>query len=296
MTFITSNCVEEYQSNGTSKTRIKPLYALSEMFHESLPKGKLKENLNALEQYVKDVSKSKGITLPNANAFSNARGQWFESMIAVQGWNYRIKHDLTDILIVKMPNVSTFDFRRIFDIETRAMLEDLERSLLANTKEVRLITSNPDLLIIQQENLIKKEYNTEINSLSSEKINEALNLYKSLENKSLWRSIVAGIGVKTSFRPDRRLQLVHEGNILKALFAHLKMRHWDREGKFKYYGASSEKLTRADFNALQTAATHSIIDVNSIPERAVDDIFSLLTVEEIDLMYSEIFKYQVPYL
>jgi len=296
MTVLTSNCVEEYQSKGSTKTRIKPFTALSEMYQSSLPTGSLKENLDQLEQYVKTVALSKGYKLPNPNAFSNTRGLWFESMIAIHGWNYRIKNGLSDILIVKMPNVTSFDFRRIFDIETRTMLEDLEMSLLTNAREVRLITSNPDLLIIRQQNLVKEEYNTVINSFSTEKIHAALELYKSLENQCLWKAIVAGIGVKTSFRPDRRLQLVHEGNILKALFAHLKMRHWDREAKFSYYGASSEALSRSDINALQTAATHSIIDVNSTPERAVDDIFSLLTFNDIDLMFSEIFKYEVPRL
>ncbi|WP_249652571.1 Cfr10I/Bse634I family restriction endonuclease, partial [Lysinibacillus sp. D4A1_S13] len=59
--------------------------------------------------------------------------------------------------------------------------------------------------------------------------------YKYLEGKCEWSSLIAGIGLKTSLRPDRRSQLVLEGNVLKSLFAHLKMRLWNKDVFFKYY-------------------------------------------------------------
>ncbi|QIZ69143.1 Cfr10I/Bse634I family restriction endonuclease [Geobacillus subterraneus] len=285
-----SNCIEEYQENGKTKVRIKPFNALIELYDNQIPTGNIKENLDKLQNYVMKVADAKGLTKPASAAFSNTRGTWFEVMIAIQSWNYRIKRGYNDYLIIKMPNVKTFDFRKIFDDETREKLYQLEKSLLTHKQQVRLITSNPDLLIIRQKDLIKDEYNQPIDKFTHENVDTALTLFKHLERKCKWDSLVAGIGLKTSLRPDRRLQLVHEGNILKSLFAHLKMRYWNPKAEFKYYGASSEPVSQADDDALQTAATHTIVNVNSTPERAVDDVFSLTSFEDIDKMLDQIIK------
>nr|WP_269744425.1 Cfr10I/Bse634I family restriction endonuclease [Paenibacillus sp. Aloe-11] len=277
-----------YGPKKKQKTRIKPYFALAEVFGKILPTGTIKENLDKLEQHTKNAALAQGMMVPNSQAFSNTRGFWFEVFIAVYAWNYRIKENLSEVLIVKMPNVSSFNFRRIFEEKTDKMLKQLELSLLKSN--VRLITSNPDLLIVEQEKLVLEEHNIPISCLDTQSIMKAVNLYKVLESKCHWDSLKAGIGVKTSLRPDRRLQVVHEGNILKSLFAHLKMRHWDREAAFKYFGASSEMITGADDDALQTAATHTIVNVNSLPERAVDGLFSLLTFEDIEKMFDVILK------
>lgn len=287
-----SNSVERYGPEKHQKTRIKPYFALNEVYGDSLPTGTIKENLDKLENHIINASLAQEIEAPNSHAFSNTRGFWFEVFIAVHAWNYRIRHNLGDVLIVKMPNVSSFDFRRIFEEKTDKMLKQLELSLLKNN--VRLITSNPDLLIVEQENLILEEHNVPISCLDTQSIMEAVNSYKVLESKCHWDSLKAGIGVKTSLRPDRRLQLVHEGNILKSLFAHLKMRHWNREAAFEYYGASSEMISGADDDALQTAATHTIVNVDSLPERAVDGLFSLLSFDDIEKMLENILKRKAP--
>lgn len=283
-----SNSVELYGPEKNQKTRIKPYKALTEVFGDNLPTGTIKENLDKLEIHTNNAALAQKMMLPNSQAFSNTRGFWFEVFIAVHAWNYRIRHNLSDILIVKMPNVSSFDFRRIFEEKTDKMLKQLEISLLKNN--VRLITSNPDLLIVEQEDLILDEHNIPISCLDTKSIMDAVNLYKVLENRCHWNSLKAGIGVKTSLRPDRRLQVVHEGNILKSLFAHLKMRNWNREATFEYYGASSEIISGADDDALQTAATHTIVNVDSLPERAVDGLYSLLTFDDIEKMLDTILK------
>lgn len=283
-----SNSVELYGPEKNQKTRIKPYIALTEVFGDSLPTGTIKENLDKLELHTKNAALAQEMMVPNSQAFSNTRGFWFEVFIAVHAWNYRIRHNLGDVLIVKMPNVSSFDFRRIFEEKTDKMLKQLEISLLKNN--VRLITSNPDLLIVEQEDLTLDEHNKPISCLDTQSIMNAVNLYKVLENKCRWNSLKAGIGVKTSLRPDRRLQVVYEGNILKSLFAHLKMRHWSRGATFEYYGASSELISGADDDALQTAATHTIVNVDSLPERAVDGLYSLLTFDDIEKMLDTIIK------
>ncbi|MBZ9500259.1 Cfr10I/Bse634I family restriction endonuclease, partial [Escherichia coli] len=44
----------------------------------------------------------------------------------------------------------------------------------------------------------------------------------------------------------------------------------------------------SDADALQTVATHSITDVKSLPQRAVDDLFRINSLIELDRCLSQI--------
>jgi hypothetical protein len=283
-----SEAVESHEGTS-SKSRIKPFHALAEVYPDSLPTGSLSNILDNLEQHVKQVAREKGLALPNTAAFSVTRGLWLELIVSAHAWNYRIERGLPDYFVIKMPNVRAYDFRRIFSEETAIMLDKLEHSLRTHDNQVRLVTSNPDLLVVQQRGLIQEADNI-ISNLSIANAEKLTGLCNSIRGKCLWNSVKAGIGLKTSLRPDRRLQLVHEGNILKSIFAHLKMRNWDNTVSFEYHGASVDKLSNADDEALQTAATHTIVNVNSVPERAVDGIHPLLEVNDIYKMLDIIIK------
>lgn len=279
----------EVSSSSSSNSRIKPLNALSEVFNNSLPAGTLKENLDLLEQHVRDAADAKGLKQPTSSAFSNTRGLWFEIIVAVHAWNYRITHGLTNHFIIKMPNVKMYDFRHIFDTQTASMLDQLERTIQYYRPQIRLTTTNPDLLIVRQKGLINSADDA-LTNLSLENLNKVTQLCNIIRGKCEWSSVRAGIGLTTSMRPDRRLQLVQEGNVLKSIFAHLRMRHWNNSVDFEYHGASSEKCSSADDEAFRSVASHSIVNVNSTPERAVDGIHSLLNTEDISTMLDSIIK------
>ena len=67
---------------------------------------------------------------------------------------------------------------------------------------------------------------------------------------------------------------------MKATYVHLQTRDWVINPKgLKYYGAAT-KMSEADRKGLKTVATHSIIDVQSTPQAAVDDVFSIDSNEE----------------
>lgn len=94
---------------------------------------------------------------------------------------------------------------------------------------------------------------------------------------------IAGyLSVKASLRPDRRLQLAHEGSLMKALYTHLQTRTWTINPRGIRYFAASKKISEADIKGLKTVATHSIIDVKSSPQSAVDELFQINTVNELD--------------
>ena len=60
---------------------------------------------------------------------------------------------------------------------------------------------------------------------------------------------------------------------MKALYKHIQTRDWliDAPG-IKFY-AFTQKFNLADAKGLKTVATHSIIDVSSRPQSAVDRMF-----------------------
>lgn len=285
MSLEDSRCIE---SHPDGRVRIKALNALSERYQTALPRGKIKDILDDLEEYVTSVATAKNLPIPERNAFANVRGLWNEVIVAVTAWNYRIARRLPDTLFVKLPDVRTMNFRHLFDHETRQLLQDLEDSL--QDANVRLITSNPDMLVIRQSGLLEADLDQPLDSLSEENIRLLTGLYNRLEGRCAWHSICAGIGLKTSFRPDRRLQLVHEGNVLKTIFAHLRMRHWRSGVRFHYYGAVTGSTSTADDDALSNAATHTILFVDSIPEPAVDGVFPLRTVSDIERMLSRVLE------
>lgn len=280
---VNSNSIEVVRGN----LRINRSAVTAELFPSSLPQGSIEDYLATLESHVRAVAVAKGYAAPTSGAFNNVRGAWFQTLVAVVAWNYAVHRGSPNLCIATLPDVVTFDFRRIFDSTTRDMLSQLEQSLAGH--DVRLVSSNPDLIIVDQPGAIQAS--TPVTNMSLASTETVLRAHRQLEGQCQWDSLKAGIGAKSSLRPDRRLQLVHEGNITKALFAHLKMRNWNSKARLGYYGVSMA-TTGADDLALQTAATHTITSVDSVPERAVDMVYAISQVQDIDTVLGDVLKRQ----
>ncbi|MFB6305931.1 MAG: Cfr10I/Bse634I family restriction endonuclease, partial [Flavobacteriales bacterium] len=111
-------------------------------------------------------------------------------------------------------------------------------------------------------------------------------LYRNLENSCTFEDIKGYISVKISLRPDRRLQIPHEGSLMKALYVHLQTRDWIlNPSGLKYYAITTE-LSKDDRKALETVATHSITTVNQLPEPAVDEVLEVNSLEEAYSVFS----------
>ena len=244
--------------------------------------------MQAMEIAINKACAELGFPKVNPNAFNNARGTWFEYLIAISLWNLRIDFPKTyTSLIVKLPNVSTMKFIDLFEPKTHNMLNDLERSL--GGQGVNLVTSNPDLLCVTDlEGLnVEKECLIKFENCTQDCLNTISTAYNLILGKCKYNSIKFGIALKSSTRPDRRLQIPHEGSILKAINAHLQTRFWDPSHDVRYYAATASPITEADIKAFKTAATHSITDVNVRPMAAVDKPFYLATLADTKAMFIE---------
>jgi hypothetical protein len=218
-------------------------------------------------------------------ALSNVHGDWYEWLLAITAWNYFSSNDNAHLAIL-LPNVTQFDVSTLYESKLSGLVADLKNKV-AEVSDVQLITSNPDFVIIRNE--VAKDLlggTDAIAEINPGRLTDLEHIYQKFIGKCAFEDIEGYISVKTSLRPDRRLQISHEGSLMKALYAHLQTREWITAPKGLKYYAIATRLTEPDRNALKTVATHSLTTVFSLPQAAVDEVFEVNTLEQAFLSFS----------
>lgn len=208
---------------------------------------------------------------PTQGAINNVRGNWYEWLISVGALNFlENKEPKLNTILLPLPNVSSLDYNSLYVDEVYSFISDLKHKTAKH--DVSLISSNPDYAIVTLVDGISVPNTLTVTPDTISKIDQ---LYKSFDGRLQFDDLIGFASIKTSLRPDRRLQLSHEGALVKAFYEHLKARLWkvDAQG-LKYYGVSMV-VKNSDKTGLKTVATHSILSVNSTPERAVDDVVQI---------------------
>jgi hypothetical protein len=220
-------------------------------------------------------------------AMNNVHGDWYEWLLAICAWNYFVKNENAH-LAIPLPNVVQFDVATLYEKRLNNLIIDLKKKV-ADVSEVQLITSNPDFVIIGGD-LAREVIGrvSEITDITPEKLTELEDTYQKFTGKCNFEQIEGYISVKASLRPDRRLQIPHEGSLIKALYAHLQTREWIISPKGLKYYAVATKVTKSDRNALKTVATHSLTTVFSLPQAAVDEVYDVNTIQQANLAFSSI--------
>lgn len=220
-------------------------------------------------------------------AMSNVHGDWYEWLLAISSWNYYAENDGSHLALM-LPNVMQFDVATLYENKLFDLVVDLKKKV-SEVSQVQLITSNPDFVIINK--FLAREIlgdTNEIKEINIENLTELEKIYQKFINKCNFDQIEGFISVKTSLRPDRRLQISHEGSLMKALYAHLQTREWITSPKGLKYFAIATRITESDKNALKTVATHSLTTVFSLPQAAVDEVYEVNTLEQANLAFSSI--------
>lgn len=220
-------------------------------------------------------------------AMSNVHGDWYEWLLAISAWNFCANNPSANVPLL-MPNISQFDVASLYVERLFHLIQDL-RNKVEDSSEVKLITSNPDFVIINRD-VINTEIGeiTLIDNLTPEIISELSGKFRQFENKCDFSQIEGYIAVKKSLRPDRRLQIPHEGSLMKAIYKHLQTREWIIDPKGLKYYAMASSVSDADKNALKTVATHSITTVSSLPQAAVDDVFQIDSIQQAQEIFQRI--------
>lgn len=212
------------------------------------------------------------------NALSNVRGNWYEWLLSIGTLEFIDANPLANYLL-PLPNVRQYDCSKLYIDNLHAYIDDL-RLKVFNATQARLITSNPDFVIVDRSLSINLPDLS--SNIDSDTIQDIDHLYSQISGKCSFEHIKGYASVKVSLRPDRRLQIPHEGSLMKALYRHIQTREWiiDAPG-IKYYAITTNH-TAADTEGLRTIATHSITDVNARPEAAVDNLLKVSSGQELE--------------
>lgn len=220
-------------------------------------------------------------------ALSNVHGDWYEWLLGIVAWNTFVTKS-TPFIAFPMPNISRFDCATLYTPELMEMIGHLRQEV--SVSGVGLISSNPDFVIIKDPDLAQISLPKPITAITASTIALLENAYSHYVGKCEFEKIRGYLATKSSLRPDRRLQIPHEGSLMKALYVHLQTRLWitNPEG-IKYYAASC-KVGKSDISALRTVATHSITTVSSQPQAAVDHVFQVNSLQEAEDMFDIILR------
>lgn len=238
-------------------------------FHEVL-------NLASLEALRVDPDTTKA-------ALANASGAWYAWLLVIFGESINSKNPDKTLTFLKLPNVTSMPCSALYENSLQLLLNDFQKKL-SDFADVNLVTSNPDFAILNlpQESRIY-DLKTALNNNHLEGYDR---LYRDFESRCKLENLIAYIGVKTSLRPDRRIQLLHEGSLMKAIYTHLKTRNWDLSANgLAYHALTLSELSDADTNGLKSVATHSIVSASLKPERAVDSSCQIASVTDLEIFF-----------
>ncbi|WP_430817308.1 Cfr10I/Bse634I family restriction endonuclease [Carboxylicivirga sp. RSCT41] len=245
--------------------------ALCEMLNGNLPEGDT--SLITLFKELDNTIKAEDANVKDG-ALNNAHGDWYEYLLGIASWNLFVSGDAANLALI-LPNIRQFDVATLYNEEFCNIIYDLREKIVAST-DVELITSNPDFVIVSGDVVRQRVSEFEpITELTTENLNFISSLYQSFVNSCGFDDIIGYIGVKASLRPDRRLQLPHEGSLMKAIYVHLQTRNWIIDPKGLKYYAISRSINDSDRKALRTVATHSITTVHNEPQAAVDEVYAV---------------------
>ncbi|MBM6634447.1 Cfr10I/Bse634I family restriction endonuclease [Leclercia adecarboxylata] len=270
-------------SRAGDKFTINPAYAFIEYASKvNLYNMEFDAVLAGLKKLINDEAFHQGGKV-NEGAFNKCNGDWYEWLIGIRAIEYFVQNNV-DRLVVKIPNASSFDVISVYKDYLSSYIHDLRKKLSHNN--VNLVTSNPDFIVLETADItgeLKKALSwVTLSNITMDTLSCVEFMYKDFINYANLDQLRSFLSVKTSFRPDRRLQLAHEGSLMKALYTHLQTRTWNiNPAGVKYYAAATV-VGNADIIGLKTVATHSITDVKSLPQSAVDEIFKINSVQDVD--------------
>ena len=232
--------------------------------------------LSAIENNVKHLHPT-----VHSSALNKCRGSWYEWIINIMAWNYGIANH-SPYLLIQLPNVSSLDVYSLYQVNIYQVIKDYKNEL--NKEFLTLITSNPDFVLIRKNNKHNYSY---IIDITPDTIDFLEKIYLGYLNSCTLDDIVGFVSTKSSFRPDRRLQIINEGSLVKAIFYKMALSLGATNMSYPKYYAVSNDFTAKDKAAFNNVALHSIVSNENI--KAVDAVFDTANTNSISNMFRVIF-------
>ncbi|WP_210498901.1 Cfr10I/Bse634I family restriction endonuclease [Vibrio crassostreae] len=269
-----------YIEKKAGKVSVKQTESLCELL-----RGKMPAHDDSITRLFKEMDGQIKRICPQvtSGALNNVHGNWYEQIIAAIAWEKSLQSN-SDYVLLPIPNASQFDVWSLYSDKYHNYIADLRHKVIEATGS-QLITSNPDFVIVRK-SVLKDVESLFSGGITVESARELSATYRGCIGRCDFDDIKGFLSVKTSMRPDRRLQVCHEGAMMKSLYSHIRTREWVLNAKGLKYYAASTKLTKADKQALKSVAGHSLANVQGLPEPSVDNAFSVDSVSDIDNMVS----------
>ena len=273
--------------------RIAPRTVFDCIFSGSTLSGSISTLLTSVEQQVRSAADARfgaGSGSRLSGGINNARGEWLEYALKVIFWNSAVEHGNGNTVIVKLPNAAQLQFRDLYEPRAKAYLDELFQSLKDRGMDMQM--SNPDFICVTglpEESELPSDL-VGANEQSMDMLDAA---HERLIGKCNADAIPFVITVKTSTRPDRRYQIVHEANVVKSLVAHLGGRFWNRDLYTAFYAMISSRVSPADRNALRNPATYTLVQVNWTPVPLVDEVYQIDFVDDVREIVRELLERHV---
>ena len=270
---------------GVKTAAVPAIAVMAELYGNTLPEPTraFSAILCDLQDYTKRLFRLKDPDWksPTGAAFNNCNGKWSEYIFAVYAWNALIARsqadETFDYIYVKLPNNKNDQTNWISLLADRQLAElkrferDQNDPLVVGSGHgaLKLCSSNPDAVILKypkgESPNIPLALNQPLTNISLATMTNLDRLFAALRGKlDIQTNLVAFLSMKTSMRPDRRYQFVHEGDSVKAILMYLKNDDHLRLNveqsflKGKFFGISLSQITQADKDAMDTAMTACI--------------------------------------
>ena len=281
-------CVSRPQESAN--LRITPRTAFDCIFKGVALSGDMATLLSSVEQQVRSAADARfgiGSGSGLTGGINNSRGEWLEDALKVIFWNAAVEHSDGNAVIVKLPNAAQLQFRDLYEPRAKGYLDELFQSLKDRGMDMQM--SNPDFICVT--GLADgKDAMTKPITVSEQSMQMLDSAYEKLIGQCNADAIPFVITVKTSTRPDRRYQIVHEANVVKSLVAHLGGRFWNRDLYTAFYAMIASRVSPADRNALRNPATHTLVQVNWTPVPLVDEIYQISSVDNVRATVRELLE------
>ena len=139
-----------------------------------------------------------------ANALSNVVGGWYERLLAISAWNYRLANPQA-LMAVPLPNIIQFEVMSLYLQPLYQQIVDFRTKVLEFN--VRLITSNPDFALINTSGMtLPPSFGQPITTVDLAALNALETAYQAFVGQCDFQRIVGYMSAKTSLRPVSRAE------------------------------------------------------------------------------------------
>ena len=226
------------------------------------------ECLDALSNLAKIAAIQTYGAAPHPGSLNNCRGQWFELIFYKFFWEVIKKRGGEDIDFLRMPSAT--NNMKITNLFLPEQNDEV--------RKIRPATSNPDYLVLANlDNLL-----TDLKHRT---------WYENFQNVDFFgkvdlTKISAFLSIKTTSRPDRKYQLLHEANMVKAICSV----SYNHNIKFVAVDLESKKANK---EAFQSSSILSMVEnkhQRSGLNKTIDNSITVNKISDVEFVYNVLFE------